>query len=174
MTTRCSSAAYRGGVLNPKLYNRRQRSPGGDPLPQPSQPDRVLPPSPRLRGEGRVRGHLPGTGIVALRGKDQNRAERVRSLRRVSTPAESALWTRIRGRQLGGFKFLRQEPIDRYAPTLLSLASAVTFTQFQPLREQLRVTSVALGKPSPLMGEGWEGVTSAAVTNAGKLGNQRH
>ena len=24
------------------------------------------------------------------------------------------MWTRIRGRQLGGFKFVRQEPIDRY------------------------------------------------------------
>jgi very-short-patch-repair endonuclease len=24
------------------------------------------------------------------------------------------LWTRIRGRQLGGFKFVRQQPIDRY------------------------------------------------------------
>ena len=24
------------------------------------------------------------------------------------------LWTRLRGRQLGGFKFVRQEPIDRY------------------------------------------------------------
>jgi very-short-patch-repair endonuclease len=35
-------------------------------------------------------------------------------LRRTLTPAELALWTRIRGRQLGGFKFVRQEPIDRY------------------------------------------------------------
>ena len=49
-----------------------------------------------------------------MRGKDQKRAERTRSLRRALTPAESALWTRIRGRQLGGFKFVRQEPIDRY------------------------------------------------------------
>jgi very-short-patch-repair endonuclease len=49
-----------------------------------------------------------------LRGKDQKRAERARSLRRALTSAELALWTRIRGRQLGGFKFVRQEPIDRY------------------------------------------------------------
>jgi len=49
-----------------------------------------------------------------LRGKDQTRAERARSLRRALTPAEFALWTRIRGRQLGGFKFVRQQPIDRY------------------------------------------------------------
>jgi very-short-patch-repair endonuclease len=49
-----------------------------------------------------------------LRGKDQERAKRARSLRRALTPAEFALWTRIRSRQLGGFKFVRQEPIDRY------------------------------------------------------------
>jgi very-short-patch-repair endonuclease len=48
-----------------------------------------------------------------LRGKDQKRADRARSLRRAPTPAEIALWTRIRGRQLGGFKFVRQEPINR-------------------------------------------------------------
>jgi very-short-patch-repair endonuclease len=49
-----------------------------------------------------------------LRGREQKRAERARSLRRALTPAEFALWTRLRGRQLGGFKFVRQEPIDRY------------------------------------------------------------
>ena len=52
--------------------------------------------------------------MAALRGKDQKRTERARSLRRTPTPAEFALWTRIRARQLGGFKFVRQEPIDRY------------------------------------------------------------
>ena len=52
--------------------------------------------------------------MAALRGKDQKRTERARSLRRTLTPAEFALWTRIRARQLGGFKFVRQEPIDRY------------------------------------------------------------
>jgi very-short-patch-repair endonuclease len=35
-------------------------------------------------------------------------------LQRALTPAEFALWTRIRGRQLGGFKFVGEEPIDRY------------------------------------------------------------
>ena len=48
-----------------------------------------------------------------MRGKDQKRTERARSLRRALTPAELMLWTRIRARQLGGFKFIRQEPIDR-------------------------------------------------------------
>ena len=49
-----------------------------------------------------------------MRGRDPKRAERARSLRRALTPAEFLLWTRIRARQLGGFKFVRQEPIDRY------------------------------------------------------------
>ena len=49
-----------------------------------------------------------------MRAKDQKRTERARSLRRALTPAEFALRTRIRARQLGGFKFVRQEPIDRY------------------------------------------------------------
>jgi very-short-patch-repair endonuclease len=72
----------------------------------------VSTPSPRLRGEG------GGEGLARrsekLRGKDQNRTERARLLRRSLTPAEFALWTRLRGRQLGGFKFVRQEPIARY------------------------------------------------------------
>ena len=49
-----------------------------------------------------------------MRGKNQKHVERARSLRRALTPTEFALWTRIRDRQLGGFKFVRQEPIDRY------------------------------------------------------------
>jgi very-short-patch-repair endonuclease len=49
-----------------------------------------------------------------LRGKDQKPAACARALRRAPTPAELALRTRIRARQLGGFKFVRQEPIDRY------------------------------------------------------------
>ena len=49
-----------------------------------------------------------------MRGKDQKRAERARSLRHALTPAELTLWTHIRDRRLGGFKFARQEPIDRY------------------------------------------------------------
>ena len=49
-----------------------------------------------------------------MRGKDQKSAERARSLQRALTPAELTLWTRIRGRRPRGFKFARQETIDRY------------------------------------------------------------
>ena len=52
--------------------------------------------------------------MTALRGTDEKRAEHARSLRRALTPAELTLWTRSRARRLGGFKFVRQKPIDRY------------------------------------------------------------
>jgi very-short-patch-repair endonuclease len=51
---------------------------------------------------------------LSLRGKNRKRVERARSLRRALTPAEFTLWTRIRGRQLGGFKFVRQKPMAPY------------------------------------------------------------
>ncbi len=35
-------------------------------------------------------------------------------LRRDQTLAEKALWKLVRNRRLGGFRFLRQVPIDRY------------------------------------------------------------
>jgi very-short-patch-repair endonuclease len=49
-----------------------------------------------------------------MRGKDEQSAKRARSLRSPATRAESMLWSRLRDRQLGGFKFVRQEPIGRY------------------------------------------------------------
>jgi very-short-patch-repair endonuclease len=49
-----------------------------------------------------------------LRGKYHVSTGRARSFRRAQTPAEFALWARIRSRQLDGFKLVRQEPIGRY------------------------------------------------------------
>jgi len=43
-----------------------------------------------------------------------NRTANARRLRRNQTLAEKALWKLVRNRRLGGFKFLRQLPIDRY------------------------------------------------------------
>ena len=37
-----------------------------------------------------------------------------RKLRRLSTNAESRLWAELRYRQLGNFKFIRQEPVGDY------------------------------------------------------------
>ena len=39
---------------------------------------------------------------------------RARELRQPQTPAEQKLWSRLRNQQLGGFKFRRQHPIDRF------------------------------------------------------------
>ena len=39
---------------------------------------------------------------------------RARTLRRDQTEVERKLWRLLRNRQLGGFKFRRQYPIDRY------------------------------------------------------------
>jgi very-short-patch-repair endonuclease len=39
---------------------------------------------------------------------------RARDLRRDQTEAERRLWKLVRNRQLGGFKFRRQYPIDHY------------------------------------------------------------
>jgi very-short-patch-repair endonuclease len=49
-----------------------------------------------------------------MRGKNARRVDRARSLRRALTPAETKLWANPRNRQLGSFKFTRQEPIGRY------------------------------------------------------------
>jgi len=42
------------------------------------------------------------------------RTARARRLRRESTRAELKLWNRLRSRAIGGFKFVRQEPIGGY------------------------------------------------------------
>ena len=42
------------------------------------------------------------------------RTGRARDLRQYQTDVERKLWSLLRGRQLGGFKFRRQHPIERY------------------------------------------------------------
>jgi very-short-patch-repair endonuclease len=49
-----------------------------------------------------------------MRGLHLVEARRARSLRRDQTEAERQLWRRLRNRALGGFKFVRQEPIGPY------------------------------------------------------------
>ena len=44
----------------------------------------------------------------------KSRTTRARELRANSTDVEGKLWAALRGRQLAGFKFRRQYPIDRY------------------------------------------------------------
>lgn len=40
--------------------------------------------------------------------------KRAKELRQVQTEAEKVLWDKLRRKQLGGFKFRRQHPIDQY------------------------------------------------------------
>ncbi len=49
-----------------------------------------------------------------MRGKDRQATPRSRRLRRDATDAERRLWNCLRDRRLGGFKFVRQEPIGPY------------------------------------------------------------
>ena len=46
---------------------------------------------------------------------------RARALRRRQTEAERLLWSRLRNRQLNGWKFRRQHPIDRFVVDFVSL-----------------------------------------------------
>ena len=49
-----------------------------------------------------------------MRGAKLTKTKLARKLRRDSTDAEQKLWNRLRSRALGGFKFVRQEPIGSY------------------------------------------------------------
>ena len=49
-----------------------------------------------------------------MRGLRLHEARRARHLRKDQTEAERRLWRRLRNRLLGGFKFVRQEPIGPY------------------------------------------------------------
>ena len=40
--------------------------------------------------------------------------QKARDLRKSGTKAEALLWKKLQGRQLAGYKFLRQRPIDEY------------------------------------------------------------
>lgn len=77
----------------PMPYGRREFM---GPASNSPDPDHTPPPSPRRK-----------TDL-------DPRAARARKLRRRETPAEAALWDMLRGRRLGGLKFKRQHPIDRY------------------------------------------------------------
>ncbi|KQV39210.1 MULTISPECIES: DUF559 domain-containing protein [unclassified Rhizobium] len=49
-----------------------------------------------------------------MRGPDERKTERARTLRKIDNDAEAALWAELRGRRLNGYKFVRQLPIGPY------------------------------------------------------------
>jgi len=64
-----------------------------------------------LAGRGQGEGHKLDS---QMRGENFNQTFRARELRGNATPAEKLLWKRMSNRQIGGYKFVRQEPIGRY------------------------------------------------------------
>jgi very-short-patch-repair endonuclease len=53
-------------------------------------------------------------GRLNMRGANLLKTGKARQLRQDSTRAELRLWQRLRSRSLGGYKFVRQEPIGPY------------------------------------------------------------
>jgi very-short-patch-repair endonuclease len=49
-----------------------------------------------------------------MRGANEKRTAKARSLRKVENDAEAALWSELRARRLAGHKFVRQLPIGPY------------------------------------------------------------
>lgn len=49
-----------------------------------------------------------------MRGASKGVTRRARALRQLDNDAEQRLWSNLRNRQLGGFKFVRQLPIGPY------------------------------------------------------------
>jgi very-short-patch-repair endonuclease len=74
--------------------------------------DAVAQPSP-LEGEGGARPAQPG-GRVRGRGYEAPTLAKAKILRRDMTDAERRLWSILRGAQLDGAKFRRQQPIGPY------------------------------------------------------------
>ncbi len=58
-----------------------------------------------------------------MRSADPKSTLRARKLRRESTGAENKLWSALRGRQIEGAKFVRQEPIGPYFADFLCRAT---------------------------------------------------
>ncbi len=59
-----------------------------------------------------------------MRGPQRNRTARARDLRTNATSAEEKLWGELRGRRLGGFKFVRQFPVGPTSPTFFAARGA--------------------------------------------------
>jgi very-short-patch-repair endonuclease len=61
--------------------------------------------------EGTTSRRINTSGVVALQYVNERKKQQARRLRQKSTPAEKALWQRLRNRQAYGLKFRRQQVI---------------------------------------------------------------
>lgn len=64
-----------------------------------------------------------------------DRIATARRLRRSQTLAEKTLWTLVRNRRLGGFRFLRQHPVDRYFADFVCESARVIVELDGPVHE---------------------------------------
>jgi very-short-patch-repair endonuclease len=107
-----------------------------------------LPPPPvgGGQGEGEGQGNPPHLASP-IKGEEQNcmrkrLTQRAKILRQQSTEAEKLLWRYLRGRQLEGAKFRRQQPIGKYNVDFISfshkLIVEVDGGQHAQPREQVR------------------------------------
>jgi very-short-patch-repair endonuclease len=71
-------------------------------------------PSPFKGGVGVGVKHAIKTQVVNMQRLSPNTKTNARNLRKNMTDVERLLWSKIRGRQLRGFRFRRQHPIGRY------------------------------------------------------------
>ncbi|MFO0851259.1 MAG: DUF559 domain-containing protein [Gemmataceae bacterium] len=71
------------------------------------------PPTPPRSGEG-SKARPPARFVVCGQRVDEVKVARARDLRRQMTPAESALWNRLRYDRLLGLRFRRQQVIDGF------------------------------------------------------------
>jgi very-short-patch-repair endonuclease len=64
-----------------------------------------------------------------------DKTDTARRLRQSQTLAEKTLWTLVRNRRLGGYRFLRQVPIDRYFADFVREAAKVIVELDGPAHE---------------------------------------
>ena len=91
--------------------------------PEPVTPLDPPPPAGEGTGVGSVR--PPNHFVVRRQRVDEAKVVRSRQLRREMTPAERALWSRLRDRQLDGLRFRRQQVIDGFIADFYCHAAGV-------------------------------------------------
>src|SRR5579864_1040430 len=77
------------------------------------------------RGRGRIARSAIRVRGRAMRGPDRKAIRIARRLRVNQTDAERALWNRLRNRQVDGYKFVRQEPVEGYVCDFVCRESAL-------------------------------------------------
>jgi very-short-patch-repair endonuclease len=73
-----------------------------------------------------------------MRGANEKKTNRARSLRRQETDAERKLWRRLANRQLAGWKFVRQEPIGPYFADFACREARLVSQHAESERDQVR------------------------------------